>query len=50
MKQNASQYIELYFVSKVDIRPLETQVTLSICNRVSEYLESCHIHTHATVV
>jgi hypothetical protein len=38
--------VNTYFVSKVDIRPLETQVMLSACNRVSEYLESCHIHTH----
>jgi len=45
MKQNASQYTESYFVPKVAIRPVDTQVTLSICNTASEYLESCHTHT-----
>jgi len=49
MKQNASQYIESYFVSKVAFRPLETQVMLSIRNTVSEYLEFCHTHTRARV-
>ena len=46
MKQNASQYMESYFVTKVAIRPLGTQVTLSIRNTVSEYLEFCHRNTH----
>ena len=44
MKQTASQYIESYFVPKVNIRPLETQVTLSAtqCQNIWHLVRDTH--------
>ena len=44
MKRTASQYIESYFVPKVNIRPLETQVTLSAtqCQNIWHLVRDTH--------